>query len=269
QRDPVLGPARPTERGPDRRSFRGRRHRGHRPRPPLARRLVRRIRDAKDDELHRAGRSGARCLVQGPRRERVRPARGSDSGSRLVPPPASIIRRVARRWTIVVALGSVVLGAAALRFWDLGNNPGGLYTDEAFEALSAHRILTDPGFHPVFFTDGGGREALFAYLAAGVFRFAGETTLALRATSAGIGVAGVLGIWLLGRRFSEGTGLVAAAWAAGSLWLICISRDGMRNILVPVLGALALVALLAWADRPTRIRASIAGAVSALAALYT
>ena len=176
---------------------------------------------------------------------------------------------MARRWLIVLALSAILAAAAVLRFWDLAHNPGGLYTDEAVEALSAHRLLTQPGFHPVFFTDGGGREALFAYLVAGVFRFAGETTLALRATAAGIGVAGVLGIWLLGRRFSEGTGLVAAAWAAGSLWLICISRDGMRNILVPLLGALALVALLAWADRPTRIRASIAGAVTALAALYT
>jgi hypothetical protein len=163
----------------------------------------------------------------------------------------------------------VVVGAAVLRFWDLTNNPGGLFTDEAVEALSAHRILTQPGFHPIFFTDGGGREALFAYLAAGAFRFAGETTLALRTSAAAIGVAGVVAIWLPARRFSEGTGLVAAAWAAGSLWLICISRDGLRNILVPVLGALAMFALLAWADRPTRIRASLAGAVTALAALYT
>jgi len=176
---------------------------------------------------------------------------------------------VARRLLIVSALGATLLGAAVLRFWDLAGNPGGLYTDEAIEALSAHRILIDPGFHPVFFADGGGREALFAYLVAGVFRFAGETTLALRATAAGIGVAGVVAIWLLGRRFSEGTGLVAAAWAVGSLWLICISRDGMRNILVPVLGALAMAALLAWAERPTRLRAVTAGALSSLAALYT
>src|SRR4029077_13259489 len=102
-----------------------------------------------------------------------------------------IIHGVARRWPIVFALGATLLGAAVLRFWDLASNPGGLYTDEAIEALSAHQILTVPGFHPVFFTDGGGREALFAYLVAGVFRFAGESTLALRATAAGIGVAGV------------------------------------------------------------------------------
>ena len=159
--------------------------------------------------------------------------------------------------------------AAVLRFWELAANPGGLFTDEAAEAWSAHRILHEAGFIPVFFTDGGGREALFAYLVAGVFRFAGETTLALRATAAGIGVAGVVAIWALGRRFGEGVGLAAAAWAAGSLWLICISRDGMRNILVPLLGALAMLALLAWADRPTRMRASTAGALTALAALYT
>ena len=159
--------------------------------------------------------------------------------------------------------------AAVLRFWELAANPGGLFTDEAAEAWSAHRILHEAGFFPVFFTDGGGREALFAYLVAGVFRFAGETTLALRATAAGIGVAGVVAIWALGRRFGEGVGLAAAAWAAGSLWLICISRDGMRNILVPLLGALAMLALLAWADRPTRLRASTAGALTALAALYT
>jgi predicted membrane-bound mannosyltransferase len=173
------------------------------------------------------------------------------------------------RWAMLVTLGAIVAGAVLLRFIDLAVNPGGLYVDEAAEALSAHRILSEPGFHPIFFTDGGGREALFAYLVAGVFRFAGETAFALRATSAAIGVAGVVGIWLLGRRIGEATGLVAAGWAAGSLWLICISRDGMRNVLVPVLGSLAMIALLAWADRPTRIRASFAGAVTALAALYT
>ena len=174
-----------------------------------------------------------------------------------------------RSWPILLVLVGIAAGAILLRFMDLAVNPGGLYTDEAAEALSAHRILTEPGFHPVFLADGGGREALFAYLVAGVFRFAGETTLALRATAAGIGVAGVAAIWLLGRRFSEGTGLVAAAWAAGSLWLICISRDGFRDILVPVLGAVALLALLAWADRPTRLRGAIAGTTAALAALYT
>jgi 4-amino-4-deoxy-L-arabinose transferase-like glycosyltransferase len=176
---------------------------------------------------------------------------------------------VARGWLIALALGVAVIGAALLRFWDLGSNPGGLYLDEAAEALSAHRLLTEPGYHPIFFPDGGGREALFAYLVAGAFRLFGESTLTLHATAAALGVAAIPAIWLLGRRFREVAGLAAAGWAAGSVWLIAISRDGMRNVLVPVLGALALAAILWWNDRPSRTRAVIAGAITAIAAMYT
>lgn len=175
-----------------------------------------------------------------------------------------------RRWLVVlVALGVAMAGAAILRFVDLGTNPGGLYPDEAMEALSAHRLLTEPGYHPIFFADGGGREALFAYLVAGAFRLFGESTLTLRATAALLGVAAIPAIWLLGRRFGELTGLVAAGWAAGSLWLVAISRDGFRNVLVPVLGALALAALLWWLDRPSPRRAIVAGSLGAIATLYT
>jgi hypothetical protein len=74
----------------------------------------------------------------------------------------------------------------------------------------------------------------------------------LRATAAAFGVAGVLAIGWLGRRFGTWTGIVAAAWAAGSLWLVCVSRDGMRNTIVPFFGAVALIALLHWAARPGR-----------------
>jgi hypothetical protein len=174
------------------------------------------------------------------------------------------------RWVLVaVGLGVILAAAALLRFVDLAANPGGLYLDEAAEALSAHRLLHEPDFRPVFLADGGGREALFAYLVAGVFQFMGETPLALRATAAGIGVAGVFGVWLLARRYGVVAGLSAAAWAAGSLWLICVSRDGMRNTLVPLFAALAMAALLAWQDRPGRATAILAGATASLATLYT
>jgi hypothetical protein len=62
---------------------------------------------------------------------------------------------------------------------------------------------------------------------------------------------------------------VAAAWAAGSLWLVCVSRDGMRDSIVPLFGAVALIALLRWAARPGHGTATVAGAVTSLAALYT
>ncbi len=175
-------------------------------------------------------------------------------------------------WAVLGALIAIVGAAVVLRFADLAVNPGGLYPDEAAEGLDAVRLLRQPGFHAdfgVWFTSDAGREALFAYVVAGVFNFAGATVLALRATAAAFGVAGVLAIWLLGRRFGTWVGLTAAAWAAGSLWLICVSRDGMRNTIVPLFGALAMIALLAWASRPSRRTAALAGAVTALAAMYT
>jgi 4-amino-4-deoxy-L-arabinose transferase-like glycosyltransferase len=178
------------------------------------------------------------------------------------------------RATLVAALVAIVAVAAAifLRFYDLAANPGGLYGDEAAEGLDAWRLLHQPGFHAdfgVWFTSDGGREALFAYVVAGVFNFAGASVVALRATAAAFGVAGVLTIGHLGRRFGIWTGVVAAAWAAGSLWLVAVSRDGMRNAIVPLFGAVALLALLRWADKPGRWTAAAAGAVTALSAMYT
>jgi 4-amino-4-deoxy-L-arabinose transferase-like glycosyltransferase len=169
-------------------------------------------------------------------------------------------------------MAAVMAAAVFLRFYDLANNPGGLYGDEAAEGLDALRLLHQPGFHPdwmVWFQSDGGREALFAYVVAAAFHVFGETALVLRATAAAFGVAGVLAIGWLGRRFGTWTGIVAAAWAAGSLWLICISRDGMRNAFVPMFGAAALIALLHWAARPGRISALLAGGLVSLASLYT
>jgi len=170
---------------------------------------------------------------------------------------------------VLLLLAAILVAAAMLRFIDLAANPGGLYLDEAAEALDAHRLLTVPGFHPLFFADGGGREALFGYIVAVAFHAFRESTFVLHATAAAIGVAGVFAIWLLARRYGNVAGLAGAGWAAGSLWLVSVSRDGMRNTLVPLFAALCFVSLLAWADRPHRRTALVAGAVTALATLYT
>jgi hypothetical protein len=175
-------------------------------------------------------------------------------------------------WLALGAFAAVVAAAVLLRFADLATNPGGLYPDEAAEGLDAARLLHLPGFHAdflVWLQDDGGREALFAYVVAAVFHFFGDTTLVLRATAAAFGVAGVAAIGALGRRFGTWVGVTAAAWAAGSLWLVCISRDGMRNTIVPLFGAVALIALLHWAARPGHRSALIAGAVTSIATLYT
>jgi 4-amino-4-deoxy-L-arabinose transferase-like glycosyltransferase len=170
------------------------------------------------------------------------------------------------------ALVAIVITAIVLRFADLAHLPGGLYPDEAAEGLDAQRLLHQPGFHPdwfVWFQSDGGREALFAYGVAVVFHFFGETALTLRAAAAGFGVAGVVAIWVLARRWGTWTALAATAWAAGALWLVVISRDGMRNTIVPLFGSLGLLALLFWLDRPSRRTAALAGGATALCMLYT
>jgi hypothetical protein len=174
-----------------------------------------------------------------------------------------------RNFAVLATLVLIVAAGAAARFVDLGSNPGGLWPDEAAEGLSARLILEDPDYRPVFVPEDGGREALYAYSLAVGFGVAGQSIDVIRGVAALWGVLGVVGIYLLVRRFGTTAGLTAAAWAAGSLWLIAISRDGMRNTISPLFGALALLFLIAWVNRPSRIMAIIAGATCAIVSLYT
>lgn len=96
------------------------------------------------------------------------------------------------------------------------------------------------------------------------FRWFGSSVLILRSTAAAAGAAGVIAVWLATRRFGRWPALAAMAWAAGSLWLVCVSRDGFRVILVVPVGALALAALLRWGDRPGRGWAIAAGGAAGL-----
>jgi hypothetical protein len=201
-------------------------------------------------------------------------ATGSMSSSAPVQDLAASLFPFARTASLIAigVLIAIIGTAIVLRFADLANLPGGLYPDEAAEGLAAQRMLHEPGYHPewfVWFTNDGGREALFAYVVAVVFHVVGGTAESLRGTAAGFGVAGVLGVWVLARRWGTWVGLAAAAWSAGSLWLIVISRDGTRNTIVPLFGSLALVALLLWVSKPSNRTAALAGGTVALTMLYT
>ncbi len=167
------------------------------------------------------------------------------------------------RRIVAAGVAVIALGALLVRFWDLGDQPGGLYPDEAAEGVSAHQILTQPGYHPIFIDADGGREALYAYLVAIAFRFFGGSVFVLRSVAAAVGVLGVIAVWVAARRYGRVAALAAMAWAAGSLWLICVSRDGFRNVLTVAAGALALAALQRWGDRPTRVSAAFGGVATA------
>src|SRR5690242_4182790 len=81
-----------------------------------------------------------------------RPSSAADRAAGVPAAPFPVMPRhddPAVRSVLILGLLAAILAAAAfLRLVELGANPGGLYVDEAAEALDAHRLLTVAGFHP-------------------------------------------------------------------------------------------------------------------------
>lgn len=139
--------------------------------------------------------------------------------------------------------------ATILRIWRIDGIPPGFHFDEAFEGLEAWRILTEPGYRPVFLAGNFGVPPLNAYANALMFGLAqalgGEAgPTAMRLTAALFGVAGVLAIYLLAAEMRRhepdlppALPLLSAASLALMRWHIHFSRIGIEPILVPLLWA--------------------------------
>src|SRR5258706_5761542 len=92
---------------------------------------------------------------------------------------------------LIMAIG------AALRFYQLGQVPYGLYQDEAYNGLDAVQVLA--GWHPLYFPANNGREPFFIYLVtAGVAAF-GRTSLAVPLPGALLGTLLIPAAYVLGR----------------------------------------------------------------------
>ena len=163
---------------------------------------------------------------------------------------------VARRWLLPVGLLLITALAAFLRFWQLERIPPGFHYDEAYEALEAWRVLTQRGYHPIFFPGNFGVEPLFIYLTSLAFRLFGETPTVMRGVAALVGTLTVPALYALGRELTRSDKLVPAAlplFAAFALalmrWHIFFSRVGIEPILVPFLLTLMLWAF--WRARRT------------------
>ncbi|MGI6368754.1 MAG: ArnT family glycosyltransferase [Anaerolineae bacterium] len=141
-----------------------------------------------------------------------------------------------------LALGLALVMGAVVRTVRLGDFPPALHFDEAVYGLMARQI--GPGYWPVFFSGYTGREPLYMYLMAGVFRLLGSTDVTLRLTSALIGIATLVALYWLGRElYGKRLGLLATGVMAGNYWAIAMSRNGYPNVLIPPLECLALVCL--------------------------
>ena len=156
----------------------------------------------------------------------------------------------------------LVLGAALFfRFWQEGRVPPGMDFDEAFESLEAHRLVTESGYHPVFFSGNNGVPPTEIYLTAAVYLVAGEQMLASRSVSAAVGVLTVLALYLLARRLFPPSRTpdpredavspspvvrrflpaTAALLLAVLPWHVAFSRRGIEVVLLPLWAVLAVL----------------------------
>jgi 4-amino-4-deoxy-L-arabinose transferase-like glycosyltransferase len=141
-----------------------------------------------------------------------------------------------REWALLAGL--VVL-AAVLRLWNLTSIPPGLYHDEAYNGLDALSVLD--GSRPIYFQANNGREPFFIYGVALSVALLGRSPGAIRIVAALLGTLAVPATYLMAREMSgRRPALLAAAFAATTVWPLALSRIGLRAMSMPPILALAL-----------------------------
>ncbi len=139
------------------------------------------------------------------------------------------------------SLALVLVLAAVLRIYQLGDLPAGFYCDEAGLGYNAHTIAsegTDENGNPfpLFFWSFGVsyKNPAFVYAAAPLVKLLGASEFSVRLTSALFGTATVAGLFFLGRALMGAwVGLFAALLLAVMPWHIHFSRIAFELIAFP------------------------------------
>src|SRR5919198_3810526 len=152
-------------------------------------------------------------------------------------------RALAGSWSrldSLLALG-VMLVALALRLWQLGSQPQGIWFDEAQRGLETLRIMAEPEYRPVFASGVLQEPTAYWYLMVPLLQAMGRDPLALRLPAAIIGALGIGAMYLLGRvLFDRRTAFVAAGLMIGLVWHLNFSR-----VAFPAIGSVTFDALAA------------------------
>lgn len=171
-----------------------------------------------------------------------------------------------RTW---VLMGILAL-ATALRFANLGGRP--IWYDEAFAVLYAGRSLSEILHGTLARVQGVAADVhpvLYYFLLHGWMRLAGQTPVAVRMPSVLLGLGTVMGAWGLARElFDDRVALLAAAFTAGSPFLIAYSQETRMYALLGFWTVAALWAFLR-ATRKGRLGAWAAFTVCGALALYS
>ncbi|HEC23338.1 MAG TPA: hypothetical protein ENI95_10535, partial [Chloroflexi bacterium] len=138
------------------------------------------------------------------------------------------------------ALTVILLLAAALRIYRLGDIPPGLQHDEVFHAHDAYTV--QQGYRPLWFTSNAGNEPLFIYLMAVSTALFGGNVLGIRYPAVVCGLLTLVFTYRWARlAFGRRVALMAALLMAVGFWPLWMSRVGLRAVSLP-----PLVALTGW-----------------------
>ncbi len=161
----------------------------------------------------------------------------------------------------IILLLLILFVAVFFRVWQIDSAPPGLYPDEAMNANNALESLNNNQFK-LFYPENNGREGLYFWLIAFVFKIFGVSIWSLRFTSAILGILTVLALYLLTKELfhprsslllfphspsyfsAEKIALLSSFFLAISFWHVNFSRIGFRAILVPLLMSFAFYFLL-------------------------
>jgi len=122
------------------------------------------------------------------------------------------------------ALLTILILAAAARFYDLDGIPFGMWRDEARHGLEGLHILTDPTYRPLYIPNIS-LPGLYPTLLALDFNIFGASLASLRGLTAGAGGLAVAALWLVGRQLGgPRVALVAALLGAVGSWRVSIDR---------------------------------------------
>lgn len=174
---------------------------------------------------------------------------------------------------LIFPMTIIILACTALRLYQINSIPAGLHYDVAANAILVEEIAFR-GQRPWFIEAYAGKEVLFFYSAALLFRVIGSSVFALRLAAAIWGILVVPVTFFAVRqvfRHEKNVNWIAAlcsALVAFSFMHLIWSRFGMRAITQPVMQALALGFLYRGLRRSTFTDLALAGLFTGVS-LYT
>jgi 4-amino-4-deoxy-L-arabinose transferase-like glycosyltransferase len=173
------------------------------------------------------------------------------------------VRRKPRQWA---ALGALVLLAAVLRLYALGDVPAGLYCDEAGNGYNAYALGTagidENGVPwPLYVWSFGTsyKNPVFIYAAILPVKLLGLSEFSVRLTAALFGIATVAAMFFLGRAlFTPWVGFWAALFLALCPWHLHFSRIAFELIALPFLFVCGSVFLVRFTQGRRTLPAALA-----------